>query len=104
MLAAMLKSFGYRFGIDHFVLPESGADYLQSIRPDYIRSNATYLEDMLYDTDTGNARGSLNNLVQSLGISIIAMNIEEEQQVDELKALGITRFQGTYIAPVELHE
>lgn len=104
MLATMLKSFGYRFGIDHFVLPESGADYLQSIRPDYIRSNATYLEDMLYDTDTGNARGSLKNLVQSLGISIIAMNIEEEQQVDELKALGITRFQGTYIAPVELHE
>lgn len=102
LLAAMLKEFGYRFGIDHFVLPESGAEYLQRVRPDYVKSNGTYLQDMLYDQETGQARESLNNLTKSLGIDIIAINIEEAKQLEALKALGITRFQGSYIAPVAL--
>ncbi len=102
ILSSMLKQQGYRFGIDHFVLPESGAEYLQAIRPDYVKSNGTYLQDMLYDKDTGQVRESFNNLAKSMGIDVIAINIEEAKQMEELKALGITRFQGSYIAPVAL--
>jgi EAL domain-containing protein (putative c-di-GMP-specific phosphodiesterase class I)/GGDEF domain-containing protein len=102
VLSSMVKTFGDHFGIDHFVLPESGAEYLQAIRPDYIKSNATYLQDMLYDKDTGNVRESLNNLVKSLGIEIIAINIEEAKEVENLRALGIERFQGSHISPVAL--
>lgn len=102
VLSAMVKTFGDHFGIDHFVLPESGAEYLQAIRPDYVKSNATYLQDMLYDKDTGNVRESLNNLVKSLGIEIIAINIEDAKEVENLRALGIERFQGSHISPVAL--
>ncbi|HEX5623468.1 MAG TPA: GGDEF domain-containing protein, partial [Sulfuricurvum sp.] len=101
-LSNMAKVFGYRFGIDHFVLPDSGADYLKVIRPNYLKSNSAYLQDMLYDHDTGNARESLNNLAKSLGIDIIAMNIEESKQMEELRGLGIKRFQGSFISPVAL--
>ena len=102
ILSSMLKQQGHRFGIDHFVLPESGAEYLQTIRPDYVKSNGTYLQDMLYDKDTGHVRESLNNLAKSIGVDIIAINVEEARQMEDLKALGITRFQGSYIAPVAL--
>lgn len=101
-LSVMLKTFGYRFGIDHFVLPESGAGYLQRIRPDYLKSNVTYLRDILYDNGTGNARESLNNVAKSLGITIIGINIEDSKQMEELKNLGITRFQGSFVSPVAL--
>lgn len=101
-LSAMVKVFGYRFGIDHFTIPEAGALYLQAIRPDYVKSNGTYLQDMMVDSDTGKNSESFNNLVRSLGISVIAMNIEEAKDLDILKGLGIDRFQGTYIAPVAL--
>lgn len=101
-LSAMLKALGYRFGIDHFVLPEGGAKYLQRIRPDYLKSNATYLQDILYDKDTGSVRESFNNVAKSLGITIIGINIEESKQMEELKTLGITRFQGSFISPVAL--
>lgn len=101
-LSSMLKTFGYRFGIDHFVLPESGAGYLQRIRPDYLKSNVTYLQDILYDKDTGNARESLNNVAKSLGITLIGINIEESKQMEELKELGVTRFQGSFVSPVAL--
>ena len=101
-LSAMIKMYGYRFGIDHFTIPEAGAYYLQAIRPDYIKANSAYLQDMIFDKETGKSRESFNNVIRSLGISIIAINIEESKEVESLKALGIERFQGSYIAPVAL--
>ncbi|MDD3598270.1 LapD/MoxY N-terminal periplasmic domain-containing protein [Sulfuricurvum sp.] len=101
-IASMIKMFGYHFGIDHFTIPESGAHYLQAIRPDYVKANSAYLQDMMFDDTTGKSRESFHNVVRSLGISIIAINIEEPQEVEKLKELGIERFQGTYIAPVSL--
>lgn len=101
-LSSMIKTFGYRFGIDHFTIPETGAHYLQAIRPDYVKANSAYLQDMMFDRDTGKSRESFNNLIRSLGISIIAINIEESKDVENLKSLGIDRFQGTHIAPVAL--
>jgi EAL domain-containing protein (putative c-di-GMP-specific phosphodiesterase class I) len=102
LICSMIKTFGYRFGIDHFILPEKGAYYLQVIRPEYIKANGTYLQDIMMDRDTGKNSESFNNLVRSLGISVIAMNIEEEKEFQTLQSVGIERFQGSYIAPVTL--
>ncbi|MDP3300960.1 MAG: LapD/MoxY N-terminal periplasmic domain-containing protein [Sulfuricurvum sp.] len=101
-LGAMIKTYGYQFGIDHFTIPEAGAAYLQSIRPDYVKSNGAYLLDMMVDNDTGKTSESFKNLVRSLGISVIAMNIEDAKDLENLWALGVDKFQGTYIAPVAL--
>jgi diguanylate cyclase (GGDEF)-like protein len=101
-LSSIVKMFGCRFGIDHFTIPDTGAVYLQVIRPDYVKSNAAYLKDMMVDHDTGNNKESFNNLTRSLGISIIAINIEEERELENLKILGIGQFQGSLVAPVEM--
>lgn len=101
-LSDMVKTFGCRFGIDHFAFPESGATYLTLIRPDYVKANGAYLQDILYDKETGHVRESLNNLAKSLGIELIALNIEEAKQMEELKKLGLKRFQGSFISPVSL--
>ncbi|MDD2780627.1 LapD/MoxY N-terminal periplasmic domain-containing protein [Sulfuricurvum sp.] len=101
-ISALVKMFGYRFGIDHFTIPEAGAHYLQAIRPDYVKANSAYLQDMMFDHDTGKSRESFNNLIRSLGISIVAINIEEAKEVENLKILGIECFQGSHIAPVAL--
>lgn len=99
IIFSMIKTLGYRVGVDHFVLPEDGAEYLRIIRPDYIKANATYLYDILYDANTGKARGNFTNLVDSVGIEIVATNVEENVQMDDLKKMGISRFQGSIIAP-----
>jgi EAL domain-containing protein (putative c-di-GMP-specific phosphodiesterase class I)/GGDEF domain-containing protein/large-conductance mechanosensitive channel len=101
-ISSMVKMHGYRFGIDHFTIPEAGAHYLQAIRPDYVKSNCAYLLDMMVDQNTGKSRESFNNLIRSLGISIVAINIEDTEAVERLKNLGIDRFQGSFIAPVAL--
>lgn len=101
-VGSMVKSFGCRFGIDHFTIPEVGAHYLQAIRPDYVKANGAYLKDMMTDAQTGQSRESFMNVIRSLGITLIALNLEEAKEVEHLKALGITRFQGSHIAPVAL--
>ena len=98
----MVKSFGYKFGIDHFVLPASGAGYLQIIRPDYVKSNSAYLKDILGDRQSGEARESLMNVVISLGISMIAIAVEDSEQIAHFSQHGIERYQGSAIAPVAL--
>lgn len=102
MVAKEIKRWGHQFGIDHFILPESGATYLQEIGPNYIKSNGEYLTEMLFDADTQIVRESLNNLMKSLNIVIIAVMIEKEEQLSLLQGLGITNFQGSLIAPVML--
>lgn len=101
-ISSMVKMFGYHFGIDHFALSDTGAHYLQVIRPDYIKSNCDYLKDMMVDQSSGKSIESFNNVIRSLGISIIAINIEDAQDVERVKLLGIEQFQGSYIAPVAL--
>lgn len=101
-LSSMLKMFGYRFGIDSFTIPQEGAYYLQAIRPDYVKCNAVYLKDMMLDTQTGKNQESLNNLTRSLGISIIATNIEDAKELELLSSLGISYVQGRFIAPITL--
>lgn len=101
-LCSVVKSFGDQFGIDHFMMPEKGASYLQIIGPDYVKSNSAYLEDILGDYDSGGARESLINIVTSLGIDMIVISIESSEQITRFKKHGISRFQGTYIAPTVL--
>lgn len=101
-ICTMIKQFGYKFGIDHFVLPHSGASYLQIIRPDYVKSNSAYLEDMLGARTSGDARESLKNVVKSLGILMIAIAIEEEEQIDHFRVHGLEHFQGSFVSPVTL--
>jgi EAL domain-containing protein (putative c-di-GMP-specific phosphodiesterase class I) len=101
-ICAVVKSFGDQFGIDHFVMPQKGASYLQIIRPDYVKSNSTYLEDILGNRESGDARESLMNIVTSLGITIIAIAIEDSEQIERFSRHGISRFQGSYIATAVL--
>jgi EAL domain-containing protein (putative c-di-GMP-specific phosphodiesterase class I)/GGDEF domain-containing protein len=101
-ICAVVKSFGDQFGIDHFVMPQKGASYLQIIRPDYVKSNSTYLEDILGNRESGDSRESLMNIVTSLGITIIAIAIEDGEQIERFSRHGIIRFQGSFIATAAL--
>lgn len=95
---SMIKSFGYKIGIDNFVLPEEGADYLKFIQPDYIKSNGLYLYDMFYDEITGEKYGPFYNMIRSLGIEVIATHIDKEEEIINLKDMGVDKFQGTVIS------
>ncbi|MDF1881529.1 EAL domain-containing protein [Sulfurimonas sp. MAG313] len=98
----ILRSKGHNFGIDRFSIEEgSNLNYLQMIKPSYLKIDANYLLGMLQGKQ-GQKNNALQILIESLDIKIIASNIETKEHLDGLKKAGIKYFQGSYLAKPKL--
>lgn len=98
----LIKQYNHSFGLDQFTLPHSGAGYLQKLLPDYIKANRAYLEDLFGLQDGQMKQESFKNIIISLGIDIIAMGVENKEQIDSMLLLGINKLQGVGIDEVSL--
>lgn len=100
--ASILKENGHNFGIDRFNVEEgTNLNYLQMIKPEYLKIDASYLQDMLTD-EQGQKNNALQILIESLDIKIIATNIEKKEVKEALASAGIQYFQGSYLAQPKL--
>lgn len=103
VLIKALKQRGMTFGIDHFGSQFGNMNYLQTIRPDYIKLDGAFSKAIERDDQTRTYVESLCELCHSLDIQIIAMSVETESQQQAFKALGINYYQGyLYGAPQPL--
>ena len=100
--ASILRENGHKFGIDRFNIEEgTNLNYLQMIKPEYLKIDASYLQDMLTD-EKGQKNNALQILIESLDIKIIATNIENEEVKETLASTGIKYFQGSFLAQPKL--
>ncbi|MBE0498139.1 MAG: EAL domain-containing protein [Campylobacterales bacterium] len=96
-LASMLRQSGHNFGIDRFSIEEeSNLNYLQMLKPKYIKIDSIYLHNMLQGRE-GQNNPALQVLIESLDITIIATNLEDQTIKEALQALGIKYFQGSLL-------
>jgi EAL domain-containing protein (putative c-di-GMP-specific phosphodiesterase class I) len=101
-LAAMLRQSGHNFGIDRFSIEEeSNLNYLQMLKPKYIKIDSIYLHDMLQGRE-GHSNPALQILIESLDITIIATNLEDQTIKEALQATGIKYFQGSLLGKPKL--
>lgn len=101
-LAAMLRQSGHNFGIDRFSIEEeSNLNYLQILKPKYIKIDSIYLHDMLQGRE-GHSNPALQILIESLDITIIATNLEDQTIKEALQATGIKYFQGSLLGKPKL--
>ena len=99
IFAGMLREAGHNFGIDRFSIEEqSNLNYLQMLKPAYIKIDSKYLNEMLH----GQENSSLQALIESLDIAIIATNLEDEKTQVSLQNIGIKYFQGSLLAKPQL--
>ncbi|NPA71340.1 MAG: EAL domain-containing protein, partial [Gammaproteobacteria bacterium] len=73
-----LRTTGVRFGIDHFGSHLTNMSYLQNLRPDYVKLDASFSKAIEADEQTRSYVSSLCELTDSLDIKVIAMSIENE--------------------------
>lgn len=100
--SSMLKDAGHEFGIDRFSIEKgTNLNYLQMIKPSYLKIDAGYLNDMLQG-EQGQKNNALQILIESLDIKIIATNIESEEIKESLQSSGIKFFQGSFLAKPKL--
>lgn len=103
--AAMIKPLGHGFALDHFGQAFSSFGYLQSLRPDYVKIDGAYTNDIVSNKDNRFYVESLCSVAHSLDILAIAERVENRQQWDTLTALQVDGVQGHAIGrPLDIRE
>ncbi|RCU51713.1 EAL domain-containing protein [Corallincola holothuriorum] len=89
--AAVLRQLGYRFGVDQLGASGLNLDYLQGLRPDYVKLAPALCRD---DDEYGELLTAVVNTVSSLGIPIYATAVETLEQAERLWGRNIAGVQG----------
>jgi diguanylate cyclase (GGDEF)-like protein len=101
-IATRLKALGHGFALDHFGQSFSNFGYLKSLRPDYVKIDRAYTDDLTNaDSDAHFFISSLCVVAHSLDITVIAEGVETEQQLHLLQKLQIDGVQGFFIGRPE---
>lgn len=104
-LISELKQFGINIGLDHFGTRLGNVRYLQDLKPDYIKLDAAFTKAIENDEHTCSYVSSLCELADGLDIEVIAMAVENEQQLKAFNEQGVKYSQGYYYgAPSALEE
>jgi EAL domain-containing protein (putative c-di-GMP-specific phosphodiesterase class I) len=97
----LLRQCHHQFGIDKFSATNTNLEYLQAIKPAYIKIDCHYLRDMLCQ-HAGVQNNALHILMDSLDTKIIATSVEEVEIKEALEEVGITHFQGSLLAKAKM--
>ncbi len=93
-----VHQLGHGYALDHFGQGFSNFGYLKSLRPDYIKIDRAYTDELqTQDSDSYFFIASLINVAHSLDIQVIAEGVETEMQFNLLKQLNIDAVQGFFV-------
>lgn len=98
-LLSALRSGGLQVAIDDFGTGYSSLAYLKALPLDYLKIDSQLSQDI-----TGSARGrvvvtSVIEMARSLGLSVVAEGVENEEQLALLAEAGCNAYQGFIFSP-----
>lgn len=98
-LAEIISAAGAKLGIDQCGRQIGSLDYLQKLRPNYIKLDLSfaYYEKLNQNQELCRA---LINVAKGLNIEVIITGIEDKEQLTHFNSLRVEGYQG-YISPVE---
>ena len=96
---AYLRSLGVRIGLDDFGTGQSSLGYLKRFPLDFVKIDQSLVAGLgLHEHDTAIVRATVE-LAHNLGLSVIAVGVETEEQLEALGFLGCDRAQGYLYSP-----
>jgi diguanylate cyclase (GGDEF)-like protein len=99
---AQVQELGHGYGLDHFGHGFSNFGYLKSLRPDYVKIDRAYTDELKSrESDSYFFIGSLTGVAHSLDILVVAEGVENEEQYTLLRELNLDAIQGYYISRPE---
>lgn len=88
------RQLGADFAVDNFGLHHSAFEYLQTLRPAYIKLSAGFIVDLLNSRENQFFISSIVKITNPLEIKTIAMGVENDALLAKLKELGVDGYQG----------
>jgi len=93
-----IQEWGHTISLDHYGQSFSKLGYLRSLRPDYVKVDCAYTEELKDGAnDSRFYMGSLCSVAHSIDVMVIAEGVETEDQCQLLRALNMDGMQGYVI-------
>ena len=100
-----LRKAGHRVLIDDFGTGHSNIAYLNSFKVDGIKIDKMFIDSIGTETASSGMVNHIVNMVQDLGISLIAEGVENRRQAQQLAEFGVQYVQGfLYSKPLPISE
>ena len=103
-----LKSIGISVSLDDFGTGFSSLSYLRDLPIDEIKIDRSFMQDINTNKQALMMVKSIINLADNFNLKVVSEGVEEREQLDLLKQLGLSIFQGFYfskpISPKEMDE
>ncbi len=93
-VVARLRAAGSGFAVDNFGFHASAFQYLQQLRPDYIKLASSYLQDLETHAENQFFIASVVRVARPLDILTLACGVESEPRLALLRNLGVSGYQG----------
>lgn len=94
-----LRTLGVRIGLDEFGAGHSSLGYLKRFPLDFVKIDRSLIAGLgTNEQDTAIVRATVE-LAHNLGLIVIAVGVETDEQLEMLQLLGCDRVQGYLFAP-----
>lgn len=91
-----LRNKGYKVALDDFGAGAASFQYIQSLNVDFVKIDGKYTRKILSSQRDVAMVKNLAQMCKDLNIQVIAEFVEEQEQIELLKKLGIQYGQGYY--------
>lgn len=96
-LSQELKGLGCKITLEHFGASTSSFTHLMKIKPEFVKVDGSYSQDIANSQENQLFVQSLVNIAHSLNIKVIAELVENTEQQAQLNSLFVDYFQGYFI-------
>lgn len=94
-----LQNMGFRVALDDAGTGHGGLAYIQKLGMDIIKIDKMFIDSLGQDRGSSAIVDLLVELASNMDMGVIAEGVEEPEQVDELRDMGVTFAQGFIFAP-----
>lgn len=91
---ARIREYGAQFAVDNFGLHHSAFEYLQRLKPLYVKLSPAYVRGLRNNHENQFFISSVVNITRSLDIQVFALGVEELEMLPLLQELGVGGVQG----------
>jgi EAL domain-containing protein (putative c-di-GMP-specific phosphodiesterase class I)/GGDEF domain-containing protein/HAMP domain-containing protein len=91
---ADIRKLGAQFAVDNFGLHHSAFEYLQRLKPLYVKLSPAYIRNLQDNLENQFFISSVVNITRSLDIRVFALGVEDKGVLPLLQELGVEGYQG----------
>jgi sensor c-di-GMP phosphodiesterase-like protein len=98
-IIAEMQALGLRVALDDVGTGHGGFAYLQKLGIDIIKIDKMFIDSLGTDDNSTTIVDTMVELADNLGMGIIAEGVETMEQIERLRALGVSAAQGYIFSP-----